>query len=187
MRAWTAKPKIIKTLKPSLLSQPNIPKPLHGINPRTIMGKDAWDKHRQLLVVNSPYCKACGRENTILDLHEDYSIDYTNNSMILLEYAPLCKKCHMFIHSGFLYTQIKSQDISIDKARDILRHGISILEKNNLQMFIATSILSKNLKVKHACDVWSPPPFSWDGWKLLYKGKEYKGLSKTQWIKKYGQ
>jgi len=90
-------------LKPELLSHPNIPKPLHGTNPRTIMGRAAWDKYRQNALIKAKHsCRACGRTGCRLELHEDYSIDFKKAKMQVHSMEPLCTDCHSFIHSGFL-------------------------------------------------------------------------------------
>jgi hypothetical protein len=187
MRDWTARPKVSKTLSPELLSQPNIPKPLHGINPRTIMGEAAWRIHRQVVVTNSPYCKACGKETLQLDLHEDYVINYKKKLMTLKSYVPVCRQCHMFIHSGFLLTMYKQQKISREQVINILTNGINILDHHSLPIFIGTYSFAKALKLDTKdLKTSNPGNTTWDGWRMLYKGKEYKGLSKQQWVEKYG-
>lgn len=75
--------------RPEILSSPNIPKPLHGVNPRSIMGQDAWNVMRQEVYAStefSPYRGTPGSRN-----HYDA--------------IPLCKfECHNFgplsLHMG---------------------------------------------------------------------------------------
>ena len=45
---------------PTILTHPNIPKPLHGVNPRTIMGEDAWRELSSRLRKGVMFCQACG-------------------------------------------------------------------------------------------------------------------------------
>lgn len=188
LKAWGAKTTIAKTLNPGLLGQANIPKPLHGINPRTIMGAQAWAKHRQVIVQNNPYCTACGAENCTLDLHEDYEIDYNACIMKIRSYVPLCKRCHSFIHSGLLRVWISEGTVSVQNARDILQHGIAICAKHRIQIFRGTALLAQELHVPLAgVQSWTPNMKSdWASWKLVYDDKEYPGMSYFEWSRKYG-
>lgn len=188
LKAWNDTPKIQKTLKPQLLGQANIPKPLHGINPRTIMGASKWAKHRQVIVQNNPYCKGCGAANCILDLHEDYEIDYNNCIMKIRDYVPLCKSCHSFIHSGLLRVFISNKTVSVESAKNILTHGFGICSTNNISVFIGTVELAKQLNMPtSSIRSWTPKmQDNWTAWKLLYEGKEYQGMSYQQWKSKYG-
>lgn len=45
-------------LEPVVLTHQNIPKPLHGLNPRTIKGQQWWDVAGKL--ADEGYCIACG-------------------------------------------------------------------------------------------------------------------------------
>ena len=69
--------------KPKILAHPNIPKPLHGISPRTIMGDDWWNKTRQEVYKKYDYhCIACGvakedaKKHQWLEAHEFWNINY---------------------------------------------------------------------------------------------------------------
>jgi hypothetical protein len=188
LKSWDNKPKIEQILKPQLLGQANIPKPLHGINPRTIMGAAKWAKHRQVIIQNNPYCKGCGATNCILDLHEDYKIDYNNCTMKIKDYVPLCKSCHSFIHSGLLRVFISNKTVSVEAAKNILTHGFAICRVNNISVFIGTVELAKQLNISiDYIRSWTPKmKDSWTDWKLIYEGKEYPGMSYAQWKSKYG-
>jgi len=186
-KAWGEPSKIAKVLNPALLGQANIPKPLHGINPRTIMGAAKWAKHRQIIVQNNPYCKACGAENCILDLHEDYDIDYTNCTMKVRDYVPLCKSCHSFIHSGLLSVWVATSAITVPAAKEILTRGLAICSSNNVPVFIGTIELANQLNVSTDCvSSWTPKMSNgWTDWKLIYNGVEYPGMSFQQWKAQY--
>jgi len=189
MKEWNKLPVIKKILQPELLGQANIPKPLHGINPRTIMGDKLWARQRKVIVQATPYCKACGKQTTMLDVHEDYTIDYPKATMKLNSYVPLCKFCHQFIHSGLLAVLIAKKSIPKALGIDILKHGISICRENNVKVFISTFELANKLGV-NTKDVkfWKPAPSykSWEDWRLIFGNKVYYGVSKTVWSEKYG-
>jgi hypothetical protein len=188
MKSWGDSKKVNKQLQPGLLGQGTIPKPLHGINPRTIMGASAWSKLRVNIINDSPYCKACGKDTLVLDLHEDYAINYVEGSLILKQYVPLCKTCHSFIHSGLLTVLISNSDISIFKGQQIIQHGLNICRDNKIKVFYHTMALAEKLKVSTTgISSWTPPPSykAWTDWYLEYEGAKHKGMSKKAWEGRY--
>lgn len=188
IKSWSTKKLLDKTLQPELLGQPSIPKPLHGINPRTIMGDSAWRDLRIELISKTPYCRACGHETISLDLHEDYNIDYQCATMKLKQYVPLCKRCHSFIHSRLLSVRFSRKQIDKYELVDILLHGLYIAKKNKIKVFSVTHSLGKSLGLDtENIDYWSPPVLShnWADWKLIYDGKTYRGQSEKAWRQKY--
>ena len=121
-------------LRPEILVHPTIPKPMHGINPRTIKGKSWWDVVRkEAAAENNNCCWACGVHKSRamfhkwLEGHECYDIDYETGRIEMRELTSLCHACHNFIHSGRVLSQCSSGIISPRRADKIFRHGFSIL------------------------------------------------------------
>ena len=172
------------TLKPEILSSPNIPKPLHGLNPRTIKGQGWWDITRQQAYQSTDYhCIACGvhkteaKDKQWLEAHEDLHIDYKTGACEVRSIVPLCHYCHNFIHSGRLYVMTTKGQISMDKAIEILQHGIEILKINNLRIYTGTNDIAEEfglIKLLKEIPIFTPPiGVKWDKWHLVLDGKEY--------------
>jgi len=183
-------------LKPEILTHPHIPKPLHGLNPRTILGKDWWDITRQKAYKSTDYhCVACGvkkqeaKKFHWLEAHEYWNIDYTKGIAEVISIEPLCHYCHNFIHSGRL-AMIINKDKSEEEVKDILEHGFKIISDNNLQCFPFTLDLAEDLNantfnVKSYDNQISS--VDWSEWKIILEGKEYKSKFKNyeEWKKYY--
>ena len=95
-------------LKPEILAHPHIPKPMHGLSPRTIMGNEWWDVTRKEVYAKYDYhCIACGvpKAEAIahhwLEAHEFWHIDYRTGVCEISSIEPLCHYCHNFIISQF--------------------------------------------------------------------------------------
>lgn len=166
--------------RPTLLLHPNIPKPLHGLNPRTIMGQRWWDHHRkEAFKKNNQCCWACGvskyeaKYHQWLEGHESYKIDYYNGIMELEEIVGLCHSCHNFIHSGRLQKLFMSGKINEDKYNYIINRGNAILENNNL----SDCIIEPNCIIA-----------KWSDWKLVIERKNYYSKFKdiNEWREYYG-
>lgn len=178
----------VKKLKPEILTHPNIPKPLHGMNPRSIMGQEKWDILRQEVYAKTDYtCIACGvakqdaKKHKWLEAHEYYDINYKKGIVTIKDIYPLCHYCHNFIHSGRL-SMIIGREKTEEEVIEILEHGFNILKKNKLKAFPFTVELAKNLGV----DIKEVESYKiensnvgWSKWILIYDGKEYKSKFKS--------
>jgi len=125
---------------PSILQHPNIPKPLHGLNPRTLLGQSWWDKQRQRAYLKHMYhCHACGihKDEALyrqyLEAHEYYDIDYARGRMQLTDIVALCYACHNFIHSGRLYVLLLKGEIPPDRFILIMERGFANLMAADLR------------------------------------------------------
>jgi len=183
--------------KPEILSSPNIPKPLHGLNPRGIMGQEKWDVVRQEVYASTNYhCASCGvyklqaKKHQWLEAHEIYDIDYSKGIATLTEIVPLCHFCHNFIHSGRLRMMARSRRVSAQDVRDIMRHGVAVLKSAKSPIFVGTQILCDLVSV----DTKGLPKMSepkgiapWGDWVMLWDGKQYRGKFKSMrdWQKAY--
>ena len=131
-------------LKPELLSHPQIPKPLHGLNPRTVKGDRWWNVVRQWAYAKNNFCCwACGRHKSIvlqgwLEAHEHYRIDYELGRAEMIEIVALCNECHNFIHQGRLSSILDSLAAAkdFDGARKhgeyiarVMAHGTAVLQR----------------------------------------------------------
>lgn len=170
-------------LIPEVLTQPNVPKPLHGIAPRTIKGVTWWNKTRQEVYKTTDYhCAACGvskadaKGHAWLEAHEYWDIDYVKGEAKIQSIIPLCHYCHNFIHSGRL-SKIMGGEKSESEVKEILAHGFNILAKNKLKCFPDTLEFAENIGVDtQGVTAYDMPEsdVAWSDWKLIFEGQEYK-------------
>jgi uncharacterized protein (DUF983 family) len=163
-------------MKPEILVHPNIPKPLHGISPRTITGQEWWDVERKKAYANAGQkCEACGTAradawpNKWLEAHEEYEYK-PDGRLIFKGLVCLCPACHKFIHSGLLEIKHDSGEIPTALYKKILKHGKDLLKKNHLQ---------QRHKRRHD---WCSG-IEWKDFRMVFNGKEYgpSSNSYTEW------
>lgn len=181
---------------PQYLTHPNIPKPLHGINPRTIMGQDWWDEKRYEAYATHDYrCWACGIHKTEakyhhwLEAHEEYDIDYATGEVKLKGIIALCHSCHNFIHSGRLLMMWKRGEWPKEKCIDILRRGFDILNGAGLEPFHGTkrvwALLHNEDFVPGERERIQLAP--WEQWHLVIDGTKHYSKFKNiyEWAEHY--
>ena len=183
-------------MKPEILTHPHIPKPLHGLNPREILGKEWWDKGRfEAQKRTNHTCVACGikkedaKKYQWLEGHEYWDINYMIGRCKVVSIEPLCHYCHNFIHSGRL-EKIMGKEKSINEVKEILEHGFKILSENKLRCFPFTLELGKKLKVNtYNVEAYLLPEskVKWGDWILIIENKEYKSKFKNidEWYAYY--
>jgi len=171
-------------LKPEILTHPNIPVPLHGINPRNIKGEAWWDKTRnEAKKRTGNCCSACGvqairaKRFKYLEGHEFFDIDYMTGRCEVISIEPLCHYCHNFIHSGRL-SMIMGTGKTKKEVKAILEHGFKILSDNKLQCFPFTLSFAKELGVNtHGVTAYTlkgDPLLIWEDYCLVLDGEEYR-------------
>ena len=161
-----------------ILLAPNIPKPLHGLSPRTIMGQEWWDvEWKKAYKAANMCCEACGvakwdaEYHQWLEAHEMYSYDYTQGIATFIGIVALCHSCHNFIHSGRTVMLVRAGKMSAEKLEDITKHGRRVLRAAGLR---------KSKKVPK-----STAP--WGDWCLVFNGERYPTQFKSyeDWAKFY--
>lgn len=195
-------------IRPEILTHPNIPKPLHGLNPRTIKGDTWWKEVRKKAYAENNFCCwACGipkhraRFRNRLEAHEYYEIDYAKGSAEVIEVVALCIPCHHFIHSGRQISLFQKGDIIASKLFYVMRHGMAILMKANLQMHStqADAILHLNTtgiirlneeewSYIYECASIAPIKIApWEKWHLILEGEKHysKFMNFDEWNKFY--
>lgn len=166
---------------PEILEQPLIPLPLHGVNPRSLMGRADWDILRQKIYAKHRYCcAACGVYSgkailkTGLEAHERFRIDYRKKRMTLIGMEPLCHACHYFVHSGLLELRLAKRQIDLEKVLAILGNGVEVLTASGGKMPAGADALCRKLGQKHGLPVHrNPPRTTWSGWKMEWNGQTY--------------
>jgi hypothetical protein len=165
--------------RPEVLLHPNIPKPLHGLAPRVVLGQKWWDATRKEAYKSTNYhCIACGVNKYYatyhqwLEGHELYEINYEKGLMKYVETIPLCHFCHNFIHSGRLQALLDTGEIHHAKYVAIIQHGDRVLKQAGLER-------SQPYSGKFA---------EWDKWRLVINRKKYPPLlTENQWLEKFTQ
>ena len=107
-------PKDGEDLRP-LIGMPNIPRPLHGVNPRTILGASTWNHMRKrCYALADNTCEICGAKPENLRHrhgHEVYEIDYAHGTAKFHRVYCVCSMCHLgCIHTGRALTLWKKKN-----------------------------------------------------------------------------
>lgn len=168
-------------LRPEVLLLPQIPKPLHGLAPRVILGRQWWDQTRKEAYRSTWFhCISCGvhksevkGKNKWLEAHEIYRTDYVIGRMYYIESVPLCPFCHAFIHCGRLQALLDKRQITQQRFSAILQHGERILAGVGLVK-----------PLPH-----DGPMAEWSKWRLVIGRQMYKPKFKSleEWAKFYNQ
>jgi len=184
---------------PEYLTHPNIPKPLHGVNPRSIKGKEWWDGKRRIAYSTYDYrCWACGVRkwdadyHQWLEAHESYDINYSTGEVKLIEIIALCHSCHNFIHSGRMMVLLQKGEMEREKVYDIVLRGRYILHKNNLKPYWVTDYLWLILNDREdefvlPEDANEDNDASWSEWHLVLDGEKHYSPYKNieEWKEAY--
>ena len=98
-----------------LIAMPNIPRPLHGVNPRTLLGTSTWNHMRKACYAQAnDTCEICGYKPENLRHrhgHEVYEIDYAHGTAKFVRVFCLCSLCHLAcIHTGRALTLWKKNN-----------------------------------------------------------------------------
>ena len=98
-----------------LIAMPNIPRPLHGVNPRTLLGASTWNHMRKFCYAKADNtCEICGYKPSNLRHrhgHEVYEIDYVKGTAKFVKVCCVCSLCHLAcIHTGRALTLWKNHN-----------------------------------------------------------------------------
>ena len=121
-----------------LIAMPNIPKPLHGVNPRTLLGPCNWNKMRKACYAAADdTCEICGAKPENLRHrhgHEVYEISYSQGTAKFVRVFCVCSLCHLAcIHTGRAITLWK-QDNPLYPTEFLLQgaeHAFKIISEYN--------------------------------------------------------
>ena len=159
--------KAVWKVRPKVLLCCQIPKPMHGVAPRVILGSKWWNDTREAAYGSTGYhCIACGvskfdaEGRRWLEGHEIYDIDYLQGRMVYLETVPLCNYCHNFIHDGRLEVLMQLGKITQARYAAVIQHGARVLQAAGLEKL----------------GQYTGPTAEWGDWRLVLLGKEYPPL-----------
>ena len=96
----------------ALIAMPNIPKPTHGLAPRTLLGSRVWNQMRKFCYTQADdTCEICGEKPDNLrhrHAHEVYSIDWEKGEVRFVRAFCVCALDHLgAIHTGRAITLYK--------------------------------------------------------------------------------
>lgn len=172
--------------RPEILLGANIPKPMHGLAPRVVLGTSWWNKERKKAYASTHYrCLACGvhkfyaQYREWLEGHEVYNIDYAKGRMTYVEAVPLCHFCHNFIHDGRLRALLERGQIPHGKYSAIISHGNRVLAEAGL-----TKMSYEERDLAYTNGVLNGSVATWNTWRLAVFGKEYEPIYKSyeEWL-----
>jgi hypothetical protein len=113
------KPGEIFKPRPELLLGHNVPRPLYGVAPRTVIGDTLWRKiSKHVCDVSGRRCEACGLHESelpkgkTLHCHEIYAVDYVDGVACLEELISICPHCHARVHGRLLKAMVENGTVS---------------------------------------------------------------------------
>jgi len=169
---------------PTVLLAPSVIKPLHGQNPRTILGQEWWDIERRRAYRSTGHlCLACGMGKTRLEAHEEYSIDFFLFRYTYIRAIPLCHWCHSYIHIGRLGALMERRRVSPVEYLDVKEHGDRLLREAGLnKQAHINKICSGNIQ-----SFFPEETGTWGKWHLFLDGRPYYSRFKNvdEWSRFY--
>lgn len=193
-----------------LITMPNVPRPLHRLNPRNIMGQSTWNHVRKRCYYNAHYkCEICGVDFAEIRpryaAHELYSYDYMAGTGKFERCIAICAQCHNAIHSGRLITMYKNGNQLYPKqyVLNVVEHCFKLVSQYNsehsdkkpLKLYATFLEYLKVLELhddmvklidKYDIQFYMGPKHmaKWQDWRLIIGNKEYKTPYKDEgeWI-----
>ena len=180
-----------------LITMPNVPRPLHGLAPRKIMGDSTWDHVRKRCYYLAGYkCEVCGEGlvKPYYAAHELYSYDYIEGIGQFERYIAICSKDHDFIHSGRMVTLFKSGNTFYPKSYvlEVVEKGFKLINEYNSEHckqeplkayatflnYLKTPELTNEIQSlidKYNIEFYQEPKHiaKWNKWRLIIGNKEY--------------
>lgn len=183
-----------------ILTMPNVPKPLHSLAPRTIMGATAWKEAREACYeACNRHCEVCGAEcgPGKMDAHELYDYDFEKCEARFNRLVGLCKSCHGIIHSGRMLTMFHNHNFyytkdylltSLERSFELVQKWNKLHEDAEPLRVWATILAwadepSLGDEVRQLIDDYGIHFYTaenamgengtWNKWKLIYDGTEY--------------
>lgn len=191
-----------------LITMPNVPRPLHGLPPRKIMGESTWNHVRKRCYYEAGYkCEICGIDppKGQLHAHELYSYDWKEGTGTFNRCIAICKQDHDFIHSGRLITMYKNGNPLYPKSYvlGVVEKGFKLIHDYNKahkdeKPLRAYATFLEYLKVpelaeemselidKYKIEFYAEPKHiaKWGEWKLRFGNKDYPTpyASQSDWV-----
>ncbi len=169
-------------LQPEILLHPNIPRPLHQVAPRNILGNKWWAKEKKAAAASTNnHCRSCGvhksraRARQWIEGHEIYTIDYEAGTATYEETVPLCHYCHNFIHDGRMLSLLQQNKFPAQKYAAIIQHGDRVLSQAGLAR---PPLNEREHQIQLLANKGVLAP--WDSWRLILFGRQYPPKYKNE-------
>lgn len=158
---------------------PNIPKPMHGVAPRTVLGSKWWNSTKKTAYASTGNrCLACGTHASAskyrqwTEAHEVYSINYVLGRMFYEETIPLCHLCHCYIHDGRLRWLMSIGKLHFGKFAQVMQHGDRVIDEAGLPPRLPYTVRD----AAFVEGIMSGSYAAWSNWRLVVENKEYPPL-----------
>lgn len=183
-----------------LLTMPNIPKPLHGVAPRAIMGDAVWNRVRKKAYYDAGYKSEISGVLSAgpggLHAHEVYDINYVTGVCKFKRVCAITPQEHVyFIHSGRMLTLWKNKNAlyPTSKVLEGLENGFKLIYEWNkshprkpklkvyetILEYLKEEELADKVEAlidKYEIEFWGEDKkrrCDWEDWKLVIGDKEY--------------